>query len=298
MIDGPRSDSPSSEQPRGRRSAAWALAAQVGGTPFFAYDRGLLDTRMEALREALPAGLELGYAVKANPMPAVVQHLSGLVDWLDVASAGEMAVALDTPIGADRVSFAGPGKTEAELRQAVAAGTLIELESESEAKRVLAAGMSLGIRPRVAVRVNPDFRVKGSGMRMGGGPQQFGIDAEAVPGLLIELAGADLDLRGFHVFAGSQNLSAEILCEAQGKTVDLVLDLAEQAVEPIDYLNLGGGFGIPYFDGDQPLDLAAIGESLSPPAGGANSTACRRRIRSSSSAVTSLARRRLRHPGG
>jgi len=238
------------------------LAERVGGTPFFAYDRALLSGRVESLRVALPADLELGYAMKANPMPAVVQHLSGLVDWLDVASAGEMQVALDTPISAGQVSFAGPGKTDEELGQAIAAGVVIELESESEAHRILATGERLGLRPKVAVRVNPDFSVKGSGMRMGGGPQQFGVDAESVPALLQRLADADLDLHGFHVFAGSQNLNAEILCEAQAKTVDLVMRLAEQAAGPIDYLNIGGGFGIPYFVGDEPLDLAPIGANL------------------------------------
>ena len=182
------------------------LAERVGSTPFFAYDRRLLTERIALLRAALPDDVELSYAIKANPMPAVVQHLSGLVDSFDVASAGEMRVALDTPMPADRVSFAGPGKTPAELSQAVAAGATIELESETEAARVAETGERLGVRPRVAVRVNPDFRVKGSGMRMGGGPQQFGVDAERVPALLATLARADLELLGFHIFAGSQNL--------------------------------------------------------------------------------------------
>ena len=238
------------------------LAARAGQTPFFAYDRAMLTERIALLRATLPAGIDLSYAVKANPMPAVVQHLSGLVDSFDVASAAEMLVALDTPMPSNRVSFAGPGKTPAELSQAIAAGVTIEMESETEAERVAMIGERLGIRPRVAIRVNPDFQVKGSGMRMGGGPQQFGVDAEKVPALLDELAGADLDFLGFHIFAGSQNLNAEILCEAQRKTVDLALSLAAQAPEPIRYLNLGGGFGIPYFDKDQPLDLEAIGENL------------------------------------
>lgn len=237
------------------------LAERVGGTPFFAYDREKLTARVAELRAALP-GFELGYAVKANPMPAVVQHLGGLVDWLDVASAGEMKVALDAPVAAERVSFAGPGKTDRELRAAVAAGALIELESAAEARRAVDAGEALGVRPRVAIRVNPDFSVKGSGMRMGGGPQQFGVDAERVPALLGELGRADLDLRGFHVFAGSQNLNAEILCEAQERTVELLLGLAEGAPDRLDYLNVGGGFGIPYFPGDEPLDLDRIGANL------------------------------------
>jgi diaminopimelate decarboxylase len=238
------------------------LAERVGSTPFFAYDRLRLTMRVAELRAALPHDIELSYAVKANPMPALVQHLSGHVDSFDVASGGELKVALDTPMPAERVSFAGPGKTPAELSQAIAAGATIELESETEARRVVETGERLGIRPRVAVRVNPDFRVKGSGMRMGGGPQQFGIDAERVPDLLATLARADVELLGFHIFAGSQNLNAEILCEAQRATVALALRLAEAMPRAVRYLNIGGGFGIPYSDRDTPLDLCAIGENL------------------------------------
>ena len=238
------------------------LAARVGSTPFFAYDRRLLSERVATLRSVLPDGLDLTYAMKANPMPAVVQHLAGLVDSIDVASAGEMAVALDTGMAPERVSFAGPGKTAAELRRAVAAGIVVELESVTEARRVLAAGNELGVRPRVALRVNPDFAVKGSGMRMGGGPQQFGTDAEQVPDLVAELVGADVDLLGFHVFAGSQNLRAEIIAEAQTRTVDLVVGLADLLPTPVRYLNLGGGFGIPYFPADAPLDLGLVADNL------------------------------------
>ena len=238
------------------------LAERVGSTPFFAYDRTRLSDRVALLRAALPHDLELTYAVKANPMPALVQHLSGIVDGLDVASGTEMRVALDTPLRADRISFAGPGKSPAEISQAVAAGVVIELESFTEADRILAAGARLGVRPRVAIRVNPDFEVKGSGMRMGGGAQQFGVDAELVPDLMRDLADKDIDLLGFHVFAGSQNLHSEILCEAQARTVELMVRLGEKASQPVRYLNLGGGFGIPYHDKDSPLDLNAIGTNL------------------------------------
>jgi diaminopimelate decarboxylase len=238
------------------------LAEQVGSTPFFAYDRGLVTERIATVRAALGPDIELGFAVKANPMPALVQHVAGSVDWLDVASAGEMQVALDTGKTPTGVSFAGPGKTDAELRRAVAAGVLLELESASEARRAAAIGEDLGLRPRVAIRVNPDFTVKGSGMRMGGGPQQFGVDVELVPALLEELSTLDVTLEGFHVFAGSQNLQTEILMDAQRQTVQLLLELAVKCPEEITYLNLGGGFGIPYFDRDRPLDLAAVGKNL------------------------------------
>jgi diaminopimelate decarboxylase len=238
------------------------LAERVGSTPFFAYDRRLLTDRIALLRRTLPSQINLSYAVKANPMPAVVQHLSSLVDSFDVASSGEMRIALDTPMPANRVSFAGPAKTITELTQAVAAGVTIELESATEAQRVATIGQRMGVRPRVAIRVNPNFAIKGSGMRMGGGPQQFGIDSEAVPELVAKLAKADIDILGFHVFGGSQNLRAEIICEAQRKTVELVIALAETMSTPVRYFNLGGGFGIPYFDKDESLDLAAIGANL------------------------------------
>ncbi|WP_407180097.1 pyridoxal-dependent decarboxylase, exosortase A system-associated [Bradyrhizobium sp. STM 3562] len=237
------------------------LAERVGSTPFFAYDRALLTGRVKLLRSTLPPRIRLSYAIKANPMPAVVQHLATQVDCFDVASASEMRTALDTPLPPANISFAGPGKNEASITQAVAAGVTIEIESATEAGRIVQAGGRLGLRPRVAIRVNPDFEVKGSGMRMGGGPQQFGIDAEKVPSLLADLAAADVEFLGFHVFAGSQNLNADFLCLAQRRTVDLILRLADKS-PPVRYVNLGGGFGIPYFDKDQPLDLRAIGANL------------------------------------
>jgi len=238
------------------------LAERVGETPFFAYDRGLLTARVAKLRKVLPSEIHLGYAIKANPMSAVVHHLSELVDHFDVASALELRAALNTTMPPSRVSFAGPGKAPAELSQAVAAGVTVEIESSTEVRRLIGIGERLGIRPQVAIRVNPDFEIKGSGMRMGGGPQQFGVDAEQVPALLKELADAEVDVLGFHVFAGSQNLRADILTEAQRKTVDLVLQLAEDVPSPVRYLNLGGGFGIPYFEKDTPLDLTPIGANL------------------------------------
>jgi diaminopimelate decarboxylase len=237
------------------------LAARVGSTPFFAYDRNLVTERVARLREALPA-VHLRYAVKANPMPALLAHLSGLVDGFDVASAREMQCALDTVVPPERISFAGPGKTTAELSAAVAAGVTIEVESRSELQRIQAVGEALGIPGRVAVRVNPDFAVAGSGMRLGGGPQQFGTDAERVPDLLADIRRHGMEFDGFHVFAGSQNLDAHRICEAQRRTVDLIVKLAQEAPGPVRHLNIGGGFGIPYFPKDRPLDLAPIAGNL------------------------------------
>lgn len=238
------------------------LVHRVGSTPFYAYDRQAMTERVALLRQHLPEGVQLSYAMKANPMPAVVQHMARLVDRIDVASAGELAVALDTPTPPERVSFAGPGKRDAEIACAVAAGCVINLESEHEMERVAAIGQQLKMRPRVAVRINPDFELKLSGMKMGGGPKQFGVDAEHVPALLGKIAHAGLDVEGFHIFAGSQNLNAGAIQQVHEQTLALAIALQGHIGGPLRTLNIGGGFGIPYFPGDEPLDLPAVGRNL------------------------------------
>ena len=238
------------------------LAERVGQTPFYAYDRALLKARVDELRAVLPTEISLHYAMKANPMPAVVGFMARLVDGIDVASGAELMVALDAGMDPREISFAGPGKSEVELAQAVASGILINLESMREVRVLQGIVQRLGRNARVAVRVNPDFELKSSGMKMGGGPKQFGIDAEVVPQALAAIGKAGLGFEGFHIYSGSQNLRADAICEAQTKALALATRLAADAPSKVTTLNLGGGFGIPYFPGDKPLDLAPVGEHL------------------------------------
>ena len=239
------------------------LAARVGRTPFYAYDRERLRTRVGDVRAALPAAIELHYAIKANPMPALVGFMAGLVDGLDVASGAELRVALDAGVNPRDISFAGPGKNEVELLQSVAAGILVNVESPRELSVLADHSSRLGRPARVALRVNPDYELRSSGMKMGGGPKQFGIDAEQVPGVLKEIGRLGLAFEGFHIFYGSQNLRAEAICEAQTKGLELARRLAQDAPSPVKTVNLGGGFGIPYFPGEPRLDLGAVGRHLS-----------------------------------
>jgi diaminopimelate decarboxylase len=234
----------------------------VGRTPFYVYSCTHMSERVAALREVLPRELDLHYAMKANPMPDVVRHMNALVDGIDVASGRELRVALGAGASPKDISFAGPGKTIAELTAATAAGILLNVESELEVERLAALSRSTGRRPRVAIRVNPDFELKTSGMKMSGGPKQFGVDAERVPALLKHIGTLPLDFTGFHIFSGSQNLRAEAIVEAQQKSVALAIELARAAPSPVRVLNIGGGFGIPYFPGEQPLALEPIGANL------------------------------------
>jgi diaminopimelate decarboxylase len=238
------------------------LAQRVGRTPFFVVDRALCTARVAQLREVLPPEVALHYSIKANPMPALVQHMAALVDGLDVASGGELNTALDTGIAPARISFAGPGKRDAELAQAVAAGVCINIESARELATVARLGAEMGVTPSVALRINPDFELKGSGMRMGGGAKPFGIDSELAPALLREAAALPVALAGLHIFCGSQSLNGDAIIEAQTRSVDLALRLAAEAAVPLLNLNIGGGLGIPYFPGEARLDPAPIGAHL------------------------------------
>jgi diaminopimelate decarboxylase len=237
------------------------LIAEAGDTPLFVYDLDVIAARVERFRAAFE-GVELHYAIKANSYDVVLQHAAKLVDGFDVASAGEMRLAIVAGMEADRISFAGPGKRSNELAEAVAAGVTLNCESEGEAERALAIGREQGVQAKLAVRVNPDFEIKGSGMRMGGGAKPFGVDAERVPALVRGIIDGGGDWRGFHIFAGSQALDAGALIEAQRATVELAGALSEEIGAAPPLVNLGGGFGIPYFNGEQVLDIEKVGEAL------------------------------------
>lgn len=238
------------------------LVAEAGRTPLFVYARELLDARAAQLRAALPARIGLNYAVKANPLPALVTHMAGLVDGFDIASSGELAICEGVGIDPARISFAGPGKRDDELEAAIFAGVTLNCESTGEANRALGISDRLGKAPRIAIRVNPSFELKGSGMKMGGGAKPFGVDADKVPDLARHVIAAGAEWRGLHIFTGSQALSAEAIVEAQANVLQLAAELAEAIGHSLPKLNMGGGFGIPYFPGDAPVDLARIGAAL------------------------------------
>lgn len=238
------------------------LAEQAGDTPLFVYSRAIIAARVAALRAALPAQIALHYAVKANPFEDILHTLLKLVDGFDIASAGELHRVVAAGIDPSIVSFAGPGKRERELADAIAAGVTLNVESELEAERALAIAERLGRVPRLALRVNPDFDLKGSGMKMGGGAKPFGLDAERAPALIRRIVDAGAEWRGLHIFAGSQALSADDIIATQAQTLALAARLADESDVALPHLNLGGGFGIPYFPGDTPLDITRVGAAL------------------------------------
>jgi diaminopimelate decarboxylase len=238
------------------------LVSRVGKTPFYAYDRQVIIDRVAQLRQQMPSDLKIHYALKANPMPAVVQLMAGLVDGFDVASSAEMKIALDTAMPVQQISLAGPGKSVAELNIAIAAGVTINVESFNELETIARLSAQSGMTASIAIRINPAFELKTSGMKMGGGAKPFGIDEEQLPAVLRRLQALPVDFQGFHIYSGSQNLKADALIDAQQQSIALALRLLEFCPKGIKTLNIGGGYGIPYFAGESPLNSEQVGDAL------------------------------------
>ena len=242
--------------------SASVLARKAGDTPLFVYSRDAITRRIAELRAAMPERLRLHYAMKANPYAPLLEFIADLVDGLDIASGGELERAREAGYLPREISFAGPGKRDGELLAAIRAGVMLNLESENEAERALDIGKTLGIAPRLAIRVNPSFEMRGSGMKMGGGAKPFGVDEDRVPQLARRIVDAGAEWRGFHIYTGSQALEAAAIIETQANVIATAARLAGEAGVYVPHLNMGGGFGIPYFANDEPLDIAAIGAAL------------------------------------
>ena len=241
---------------------ATEIVDEAGRTPVFVYSRDIVAATISRLRRVLPPQVSIHYAIKANPYVPLLEAMSELVDGFDIASGGELELIRQAGIDPRRVSFAGPGKRDEEVAAAITAGVALNIESEGEAERAIKIAAVAGITPRMAVRVNPDFDLKGSGMKMGGGAKQFGVDAERVPALARRIVAAGAEWRGFHIFAGSQATSADAIIEAQAQTLELAARLVRESGVPLPHCNLGGGFGIPYFPGDTPVDVEKVGTAL------------------------------------
>lgn len=238
------------------------IGAMLGKSVFYAYDRSVITKQVQRFRAVIPAGIKLHYAIKANPYWPVVQHLRSQVDGFDVASQKEMLLALQAGMPVTDISFAGPGKTDAELLSAITAGVTLNVESAGELKRIVKLGEKTKLTPQVALRINPAFELKASGMKMAGGAKPFGIDEEQAFELLADIGAMAVKLRGFHIFCGSQNLKPEALIEAHQHTFALAAKLVAACPYRPNLINLGGGFGVPYFAGEKRLELAAVGQSL------------------------------------
>jgi diaminopimelate decarboxylase len=239
------------------------LAANYG-TPLFVYDASVIDRKWDLLRNTLPPEFSIYYSVKANPSQAVLKRFLERGAGLEIASAGEFHQARSAGCPAGKIVFAGPGKTEVELELVLSQGIgEVHIESVREAERIAAIARRLGMRARVALRVNPGGEAEGGAMRMGGRPAPFGIDEENFEDLLSRLASVDeLEIAGIHVFTGTQILDFEVLLGQYRKGLDIARRAASILKGPLSTLDFGGGLGIPYFGHERSLDDEKLREGL------------------------------------
>jgi diaminopimelate decarboxylase len=238
--------------------------AEKYGTPSFLYNCGVFDKKLDQLRNALPKRFQICYSVKANPSPFVLRHFVSRGCGLEIASIGEFNRGLEAGCPPELMLFAGPGKTPFEL-EAVISSSIgeIHLESTTEATRVAAISKRLGIRTRVAVRVNPSGDAEGGAMRMGGRPTPFGMDEEVLDSALDQiLCDEALEFRGIHLFAGTQILDAKLLVTQYSHGLAIARRVVNRTGVPIKRLDFGGGLGIPYFPHEKALDLDELRASL------------------------------------
>ena len=195
-------------------------------------------------------------------MPALVGVMAGLVDGIDVASGGELKVALDAGADPEEISFAGPGKRRGELTPGGRGGRPDQHRIVPRSQRTGRDFRGVGAAGARRGAGQPRLRAEGLGHEDGRRTQAVRRRCRTGAGLAGRDRPQGTAFEGFHLFAGSQNLRADSICEAQQKSYELALRLAADAPAPVRFLNLGGGFGIPYFPGENRLDLAPIGENL------------------------------------
>ena len=230
--------------------------------PCFIYSKQIIIEKIKLLRSTLPKAIKIHYSIKANPLPALVSFIAEHVDGLEVSSLEEMKIALATGMDSASICLTGPGKSYEELEIAVKYGIVISAESSLELHRLDEIGTEVMHKPSVLIRVNPTYTQKRAGMKMASGSSQFGIDAEQIPELLNWIKDSCIDLHGFHVYSGSQILDAEAINYSQNKTIELIKEFTSTYKIPIKSINMGGGFGIPYFSKHTPLDLSSIGKNM------------------------------------
>ncbi|HVE00367.1 MAG TPA: pyridoxal-dependent decarboxylase, exosortase A system-associated [Sphingomicrobium sp.] len=243
-------------------SPAEELVEEAGGTPLFVYDNNIVGTQIARLRAAMPDGLAIYYSVSANPYIELLNFLGRYVEGFRVVSRGELEHLKRAQLAGIPMTFAGPGKREDELEAGIEAGATISVESEGEAGRAILAAERVGIQPRIAVRVNPPFALEGGRITMGAKPSPFGVDAERAPAIVQGLLEAGVDWRGLHMFGGVQCLDAQDLMDAHKAIVECAGRISEGIGLPLPELNLGGGFDVPCYAGEQPLDIFRMAEAL------------------------------------
>ena len=231
-------------------------------TPIYVYSKDVIRNKIKTLRDLLSTDFKIYYSIKANPFKDLISYTQQYVDGFDVSSIHELNLALNTGIAGKNICYTGPGKNESELQAAIKSDVLISAESKLEIQKIIQLGSNSNSIPRILVRVNPNFTQRRAGMKMASGSSPFGIDEEFLPEIIDSIDPKKIQLEGFHIYTGSQILDANAINDAQEHTFNVINELADLNKNPITTINVGGGFGIPYFSKHSPLDIHSVSNNL------------------------------------
>jgi diaminopimelate decarboxylase len=235
-------------------------------TPCFVYFMDMVAARAGELRRAFEGRFGISFAMKSNPHPELLRRIQPLVDALDVSSAGELEAAVAAGWPARTIAFTGPAKRGRELETAVRfrIGEVV-VESLREAELLAGIARSAELRQKILLRVAPSRIPRGFGVNMAGRPSQFGIDEEDLDAAIERVRRfPELELAGLHAYSGTQCLLAEAVAENYAILIDVFRQACQRHELRPSKLILGSGLGIPYHEGERPVDLSEVASRIGP----------------------------------
>lgn len=235
-------------------------------SPLYVYDESILHAKFKKLRDAMPPHVQIHYAVKSNPNLAVIRTLSEVGCSFDVASLGELIAMQKMAVQGSRVLFTGPGKSDDEIALAMELNVYsVNCESENEIRRIDSAAKKINRKIKIGLRVNTDYAIKET-ITMIGGTQakKFGIDENQVSEVINRIQKLEhVEIIGIHVFNAAQVLDYGELAANTRNILRLADDLTKRNNLALEYIDVGGGLGIPYAEDERELDVAALGNEFS-----------------------------------
>lgn len=236
-------------------------AAEKYGTPLFFYSAEQLAADWHALRRALPRRVSIRYSVKANPTVAIIETLAALGAEFEISSLGELKALKKAQVDPARALFVGPGKSAEELCAVLDAGVgLVAVESERELRALENIASRKGKTCDALIRVNPGM---GYGDLKMSGATQFGMDPASAIALLRGGAGSGrVRIVGVHAFMGTRLLDWNKVASNFESVLAVADAIAEATGMSVGTIGLGGGLGVPLYEGDGEIDLDTLGEIL------------------------------------
>lgn len=233
--------------------------------PAYIFSKAALSHQVQSLRAALPKEIKFLYSFKANSQERVISLLHAEGAGADVASRDELRAALDVGFPSRDIEFTGPGKSREALLLAIQSRVAsIVVESVDELLLINQLGEELQTQACISVRVNPDLYFSAAGKAQRRAGSQFGIDEEQLAEFfVIQKKCQYVKLVGVHIFSQSQILDQDILLQNFSAAMDTAIRASRWSSEPLAKVNLGGGFGVPYYQGQDSLCLDRLQSGLS-----------------------------------